>query len=113
MTALTLYRPWTSPTIRHASVVRQLVIWADLINAAAAVLRPLLVTAGVIAAAATSSAPAHADPLSESITNALNTAASCYPAPPVGFGDDRGSPPRVHATDHGWTGTNGPRPYPG
>jgi hypothetical protein len=85
MTALTLYRPWTSSTIRHASVVRQLVIWADLINAAAAVLRPLLVTAGVIAAAATSSAPAHADPLSESITNALNTAGSCYPAPPVGF----------------------------
>ncbi len=74
MTALTMYRPWTSPTIRRSSVVRQLAAWVDLINAAAAVLRPLVVTAAVITAAATSSTPAHADPNNDSITNALNKA---------------------------------------
>ena len=63
MTSLTMRHPWTSPMIGHASMARQLVAWADLINAAATVLRPLVVSAGVITAAARSSTPARADPL--------------------------------------------------
>jgi hypothetical protein len=72
MTPLTMHRPWPSPTLRQATVLRQLVRWVDVINAAAAVLRPLVITVCVITAAATWPAPAHADPLGDSITNAVN-----------------------------------------
>ena len=57
---------------RHTRVDRQLQMWANVINAAAAVLRPLLITTAVIAAATASPAPAHADPNGASITNPLN-----------------------------------------
>lgn len=72
MTPLTMHRASTSPTLRQATVLSQLVGWVDVINAAAAVLRPLVITVGVIAAAATWPAPAHADPLGDSMTNAVN-----------------------------------------
>jgi Protein of unknown function (DUF732) len=79
MSSVIVHRPWTSPTFHQPTVVRQFEIWADVINAAAAVLRPLLVSAGIITAAATWSAPARADPLPDSITNTLNK---------VGVGDN-------------------------
>jgi hypothetical protein len=76
MTSLTMRGAWTSATIHHAAVVRQLVMWVDLINAAAAVLRPLVVSLGVITAGAAWPAPAHAD------TNAPSLAAD-PPSVPV------------------------------
>ena len=78
VTSLTMHRPWTTPTLRHALVDRhimlnrQLHMWANVINAATAVLRPLLITTAVITAATATPAPAHADPNGDSITNALN-----------------------------------------
>ncbi len=47
MTSLTLHRPWTSPTLRNAMVVRQGIAWADYIDAIALILRPLVVTLGI------------------------------------------------------------------
>ena len=72
MASLTIQRPWTSPTLRQGVVVRQLMVWVDIINVAAAVLRPVAVSVAVITAAATWSAPAHADPLGGLTTNVLN-----------------------------------------
>jgi hypothetical protein len=69
MTSLTIHRLWTSPTIGHAMLIRQLMWWVDVINVAAAVLRPVVVSVAVITAAATWTPPAHADPLSASITD--------------------------------------------
>jgi hypothetical protein len=71
MSSITMHRPWTSPRFRQPTVIRQFVVWVDVINAAAAVLRPMAVTMAVIFAAATWPAPAHADPWG-SITNTLN-----------------------------------------
>ena len=76
MTSLTIHRLWTSPTIGQTVLVRQLMWWVDVINVAAAVLRPVVVTVAVITAAATWSPPAHADPLSASITNGSHNAGS-------------------------------------
>ena len=72
MTSLSMHRPWISPALSHATVFRQLVAWADVINGAAAVLRPLLVSAGVITAAVMWPVPALAAPLGDSTDNTLN-----------------------------------------
>jgi len=71
MPALTMYRPWTTQTVRRSSVVRQPTVWADFISAALAALRPLAVAAGVIATGAALPALAHADSPNDSITTAL------------------------------------------
>ena len=71
MTSLSIHRPWMSPTLGHPTLVRHVVMWVDVISAAAMVLRPLVVSLSVITAAATWSPPAHADPADDSITNAL------------------------------------------
>jgi Protein of unknown function (DUF732) len=72
MSSITMYRPWTLPTLRRPMLVRQVGVWVDVINVAAAVLRPLLVSAGIVTAVVVSPPPAHADPLDGSITNTLN-----------------------------------------
>jgi hypothetical protein len=74
MTALTMNRLWTSPTLRHGMVARQLVVWVDVINAAVVVLRPLVVSMSVITAAATWSAPAstHQNPVGDALSNTFN-----------------------------------------
>ncbi|WP_156764977.1 DUF732 domain-containing protein [Mycobacterium sp. 1081908.1] len=61
MTALMMYRPWNTQTVRRSSVVRQRTVWAGIIDAASAALRPLAVAAGLIAAAAAFPAVAQAD----------------------------------------------------
>ena len=72
MTSMTMHGPWTSPTLRRPMLVRQVALWVDVINVAAAVLRPLLVSAGIVTAAIASPPPGHADPLGGPITNTLN-----------------------------------------
>jgi hypothetical protein len=72
MTSLTMYRPWTAPTLRNAMVVRQRLGLADCIGAVALILRPLVVTFGIVAAAVLWPAHAHADVVGDSGTSALN-----------------------------------------
>jgi hypothetical protein len=72
MTSLTLYRPWTAPTLRNAMVVRQGIAWANYLYAMALVFRPLVVTLAIAAAAALWPAPAHADVASDAGSSALN-----------------------------------------
>jgi hypothetical protein len=61
MTSMTLYRPWTSPTLRNAMVVRERLAWANYVNAVALIFRPVAVTLGIAAAAVLWPAHSHAD----------------------------------------------------
>jgi hypothetical protein len=61
MTSLTMNRPWTSPTLRNAMVVRQGIAWTNFINAVALIFRPVVVTLAIAAAAVMWPAHSHAD----------------------------------------------------
>ncbi|MEE6137223.1 DUF732 domain-containing protein [Mycobacterium sp. 050128] len=74
MTALTMFRPWTTQTVRRSLAVRQPTAWAGFIDAASGVVRPLAVAAGILAAGATLPALAQADTSGDAITTALNGA---------------------------------------
>lgn len=65
MTSVAAHRPWTSPTLRNALVVRQGIAWANYVGAIRLVFRPVVVTLVIAAAAAMWPAPAHADGLGE------------------------------------------------
>ncbi|MEM6105900.1 DUF732 domain-containing protein [Mycobacterium sp. 050272] len=74
MTALMMFRPWTTQTVRRCGADREPTAWAGFINAASGAVRPLAVVAGVLAAAATLPALAQADTSDDTITTALNGA---------------------------------------
>lgn len=79
MTSVTLHRPWTSPTLRNALVVRQGIAWADYLNVTALVFRPVVVTLGIAAAAVMWPAHSHADVADTAVTSGLND---------IGIGND-------------------------
>jgi hypothetical protein len=79
MTSMTLYRPWTAPTLRNAMVVRQGIAWANCINAIAMIFRPVVVTLGIAAAAVMWPGQAHADVAGDSTSGVLSG---------VGFGNN-------------------------
>jgi hypothetical protein len=72
MTSLSLHRPWTSPTLRNAMVVRERLTWANYLSAVALIFRPVVVTLGIAAAAVMWPAHAHADVTSDSGSSVLN-----------------------------------------
>ena len=74
MTSATYRRGLTRPQLRPASAVCSLAVCGQVITGAAMVMRPLLVVLSVFIAATTWSAPAHADPPGDSMTNTLNNA---------------------------------------
>ncbi|MCV7015416.1 DUF732 domain-containing protein [Mycolicibacterium madagascariense] len=72
MTSMTLYRPWTQPSLRNAMVVRQRIDWANYLNAVTLIFRPVVVTLGIATAAVMWPAHAHADVGTDAGTSALN-----------------------------------------
>jgi hypothetical protein len=73
MTKATFHRRPTSTRQARPKTGRTHVNSVDVIAACAMVLRPVVVSVAVIAAAMTWTAPAHADPIGDSITTVLNS----------------------------------------
>jgi len=91
MTSLSMYSEWTAPTMlssmwtapkpKRSKIIRQVSACVKVIDTAVTVLSPVVVSAAAIFAAAAWPAPAHADPVDNSVTNPLNTAGGITTGP--------------------------------